>query len=52
MYDYFKQLLDTAEDIGKVSAAELSDYNDGWIDITGTLESGKGFKISMRLEDK
>lgn len=51
MYEFFKALLETAEKIGKVEKAELSKYGKGWIDITGTTESGNSYNLCLRLED-
>lgn len=51
MYDYFKALLEVAEEIGKVDKAELGKYRSGWIDIEGTTKDGKEFNLSLRLEE-
>lgn len=51
MYDYFKVLLEMAEEIGKVDKAELGKYRSGWIDIEGTTKDGKAFNLSLRLEE-
>lgn len=52
MYEIFKNMLETAEKIGKVEKAELSRYGKGWIDIYGTTESGDAFNLYLRLEEK
>lgn len=52
MYDYFKIMLDAAESIGKIEKAELSKYGAGYVSVCGTLEDGKTFDLTLRLEDK
>lgn len=52
MYEIFKVLLEAGEKIGKVETAELSNYKNGWVAISGTLESGNQFELRFRVEDE